>query len=149
MFASHRMPAVTEIRPGTYVYFDRNCVIGKWCQPEDVAARVICTVVSDAVPGKVVLDAGNKTLTSDRVFNDLNGGFGLILEYPQAKITRLSEEHGEVDLSQSDRRPKLGERVSVIPNHICPCVNLQESAYLQHADGSLEKLNIEAKGKLS
>jgi D-serine deaminase-like pyridoxal phosphate-dependent protein len=149
MFASHRMPTLTEIRPGTYVYFDRNCIIGKWCEPQDIAARVICTVVSDAVPGKVVLDAGNKTLTSDRVFNDLNGGFGLILEYPQAKITRLSEEHGEVDLSQSDRRPKLGERVSVVPNHICPCVNLQESAYVKRSDGTLERLDIEAKGKLS
>ena len=62
---------------------------------------------------------------------------------------RLSEEHGEVDISKCDRAPKLGERVGVIPNHICPCVNLQDNAWLKLADGKFEKLPIDARGKLS
>ena len=146
---SHLAPATTEIRPGTNIYFDRNSLFGGYCRLEDIAARITCTVVSTAVPGKCVLDAGTKTLTSDRLVGDLHGGFGLIVEYPDAKITRLSEEHGEVDLSACEKKPMLGERVHVIPNHICPCVNLQDSAWLQLPDGSVQTLAIEARGKLS
>ena len=64
-------------------------------------------------------------------------------------MARLSEEHGEVDLSLSDQRPKLGERVQVIINHICPCVNLQDQVWLKEEDGSLEPLPVDARGKLS
>ncbi|MCE9589343.1 MAG: alanine racemase [Planctomycetes bacterium] len=148
---SHHLKALTEIRPGTYIYYDRNCITGNWCAIDDVAAVIVCTVISDAVPGKCVLDAGTKTFTSDRLVGDATNqhGSGLIIEYPQAKIVRCSEEHAEVDLSLCDRRPKLGDRVRVIPNHICPCVNLQDQMYLRHEDGTIETLPIEGRGKLS
>ncbi len=92
---------------------------------DDCAATVLSTVVSTAVPGKCIIDAGSKTLTTDRMANDpTNGGFGLVVEYPEAKIVRLFEEHGELDLSNCEKRPKPGERIHVVPNHVCPCVNL-------------------------
>lgn len=147
---SHLIPALTEIRPGTYLYNDLNTVKVDACSLDDCAARILCTVVSNAVSGKVVLDAGSKTLTSDRAVDDpLHGGFGHVVEYPEAKVVRLSEEHGEVDIRWCEHRPQLGQRVHVIPNHICPCVNLQDSAWLATADGSLEALPIDARGKLS
>ncbi|MCX5661683.1 MAG: alanine racemase [Planctomycetota bacterium] len=148
---SHLIPALTEVRPGTYIYMDRNYMTGGWATIDDCAARLLCTVVSDAVPNKVVLDAGSKTFTSDRLLGDPGAakGFGLIVEYPQATIVRCSEEHGEVDLAACEKRPKLGERVQVIPNHICPCVNLQDTIWLKQPDGSLEPLPIEARGHLS
>ncbi|WP_437204039.1 hypothetical protein [Planctomicrobium sp. SH664] len=71
-----------------------------------------------------------------------------MLEYPGAKIVRLSEEHGELDLTGSERQPQLGERVTIIPNHICPCVNLMSTAQLLLADGSLKPLTIDARGLL-
>lgn len=151
-FQSHHVPAMTEIRPGTYIYYDRNCIAGKWCDIDDCAARVVCTVVSNAVPGKCVIDAGSKTLTSDRLYNDpggANAGFGLLVEYPQAKIVRLTEEHGEIDLSKCDRVPRLGERVHVIPNHICPCVNLHNSVWLRDESGAEEVTPVDARGRLS
>jgi len=43
----------------------------------------------------------------------------------------------------------VGERVTVIPNHICPCVNLQDTAWLQQADGRLRRLPVDARGRLS
>src|SRR5690606_7717127 len=59
---SHLVSAYTEIRPGTYIYNDRNCVVGAWCGGvEDCAATLLCTVVSTAVPGKAVIDAGSKS----------------------------------------------------------------------------------------
>jgi D-serine deaminase-like pyridoxal phosphate-dependent protein len=96
----------------------------------------------------VVIDAGTKTLTSDRNVTQPNSGFGYVVEYPQASIIRLSEEHGEVDISRCDNVPGLGDRISVIPNHICPCVNLQDSVVLEQEDGSLSQLMVEARGKL-
>ena len=92
---------MTEIRPGTYLFYDWNCGAPGQVSVDDCAARLICTVVSDAVPGKVVIDAGSKTLTNDRLGSDPeNGGHGHLPDYPEAKIIRLSEEHGEVDISQ-------------------------------------------------
>lgn len=47
----------------------------------------------------------------------------LILEYPEAHIDSLSEEYGHVDFSRCARKPEIGERVSVIPNHGCVVIN--------------------------
>ncbi len=145
---SHLVATYTEIRPGTYVYNDMNCVYAGACSLEEVAAKVVCTVISDAVPDKVVLDGGTKTFTSDRNGPRPDSGHGYIMQYPQAKIVRLSEEHGEVDVSQCDRRPKLGERVEVIPNHICPCVNLHDAFWLRSGD-ELHRLPVDARGRIS
>ena len=123
---SHLISRLTEIRPGTYVFNDMNCVHGKCATVDDCAARIISRVISTAVPGQIVLDAGSKTLTSDRCSPAPDSGHGYIVEYPQAKITKLSEEHGQVDVSKCERVPKVGQRLSVIPNHICPCINLQD-----------------------
>ena len=148
-YQSHLVDCLTEIRPGTYIYNDMNTVSAGFCRLEDCAARVVCTVVSNAVPGKVVIDAGTKTLTSDRNITQPDSGHGYIVQYPQAKITRLSEEHGEVDITACDRAPSIGERVEIIPNHICPCINLQDAAFLRSAEGELHSFRIDARGKLS
>ncbi len=148
-YNSHLVPALTEIRPGTYIYNDRNTLAGAYCTLDECAASILATVVSDAVPDKVVVDAGTKTLTSDRLHgNNQSAGHGLIPQYPDAVITRLSEEHGEIDLSKSADRPRLGERVAIIPNHICPCINLQDNIWLQEDSDALRPLPIEARGKL-
>jgi D-serine deaminase-like pyridoxal phosphate-dependent protein len=147
-FQSHQIPEYTEIRPGTYIYNDMNTVRGGYCTLEDCAARLICTVVSTAVPGQVVIDAGSKTLTSDRCAPAPDSGHGYVLEYPEARITRLSEEHGQVDIRACRGSPQLGERVTVIPNHICPCVNLQDAVWWRDEAGQLQELLIDARGLL-
>jgi D-serine deaminase-like pyridoxal phosphate-dependent protein len=147
-YQSHHVAAYTEIRPGTYIYNDMNTVYAGACTLEEVAARVVCTVISDAVPDKVVLDGGTKTFTSDRNGPRPDSGHGYVVQYPGAKIVRLSEEHGEVDLSQCEKRPKLGERVEVIPNHVCPCVNLHDAVWLQ-SGGELHRMPVDARGKIS
>jgi D-serine deaminase-like pyridoxal phosphate-dependent protein len=148
-FQSHAMSHLTEVRPGTYIFNDMNCVAGGFAQIDDCAARIVCTVVSTAVSKQFVIDAGTKTLTSDRCGPAPESGHGRILEYPDAKIVKLTEEHGQVDVSTSPRVPKIGERVTVIPNHICPCVNLQDRVWWRESDGSLEPLNVDARGKLN
>ena len=145
---SHAVRGLTEIRPGTYAYYDANCVAGGWCSLDDCAARMTCTVVSTAVPSKCVIDAGSKTLTSDRRFDAPDkAGFGYVVELPNAKISRLSEEHGEIELN-GEPPPKIGQRLTVIPNHICPCVNLHDRFWFREEDGRLTESRVDARGKV-
>lgn len=147
-FQSHLVPEYTEIRPGTYLYNDMNTVHGGYCSLADCGAQIVCTVVSTAVPGQVVIDAGSKTLTSDRCGPAPESGHGYVVEYPEARITRLSEEHGQVDVRDCQRAPRLGERVTVIPNHICPCVNLQDAVWWRDEQGQLLELVVDGRGML-
>jgi D-serine deaminase-like pyridoxal phosphate-dependent protein len=148
-YQSHLIPQVTEIRPGTYIYNDMNTVAAGFCTLDDCAATLVCTVVSTAVPGKVVIDGGSKTFSSDRNVRRPESGHGYVVEYPQAKVARLSEEHGELDITACERAPSVGDRVHIIPNHICPCVNLQDTAWLRAADGRVRSIIIDTRGKLS
>ena len=148
-YQSHLIHSGTEIRPGTCVYNDLNIVRGGFGSIDDCAASVVCTVVSDAVKDQVILDGGSKTLTMDRCGPAPDSGHGLIVEYPEAVIGKLTEEHAQVDVSRCTARPRVGERVTVIPNHICPVVNLHDTAWWWEADGSLQVLPIDARGKLS
>jgi len=149
LYQLHHLKAITEIRPGTYVFNDMSTVAGGYCKIEDCAARVTATVISTAVPGKCVVDAGTKTLAADRNSVRPESGFGYVVEYPDAKIVRLTEEHGEIDITGCDHSPKTGDRLTLIPNHICPCVNLQAIAWTRNLDGSLQPLRIDARGLIS
>ena len=146
---SHLIARMTEIRPGTYIYNDMNCVYGHSATLDDCAARILCTVVSTAVPGQVVLDAGSKTLTSDRCGPAPDSGHGYVVEFPRAKIAKLSEEHAHVDVTGCDRMPKVGDRVTVIPNHICPCINLQDVVWWQERGEPPRPLPVDARGKVA
>jgi D-serine deaminase-like pyridoxal phosphate-dependent protein len=148
-YQSHWVEDLTEIRPGTYIFNDMNLVHGGFCTLDDCAARVVATVVSTAVPGQFVLDAGSKTLSSDRCVPAPDSGHGYVCEYPEARIAKLSEEHAQVDARDCQRQPKIGEQVTIIPNHICPVVNLQDFVWVRTADGPLEKTPVEARGKVS
>jgi D-serine deaminase-like pyridoxal phosphate-dependent protein len=149
-YNSQHVPEFTEIRPGNFIYNDSNGFRNNWCALEDCAACVVVTVVSNAVLGKCVIDGGSKTFSSDRLaLNPDKGGFGFIREFPNAKIVRLSEEHGEVDLSECPEHPRLGQRLHVIPNHMCPCVNLQDTFWLKMEDRRLEQMPVDARGRLS
>ena len=128
-FRSHDVPHQTEIRPGTYVYNDRTTAAIGACDRDDLAYTVLTTVVSTAVPGQAVLDAGSKALSSDPLRAPGHGGFGELLDRPEVTVARLSEEHGILDLSRTDWRPRVGEHVRIVPNHVCVSVNLQPTVH--------------------
>jgi D-serine deaminase-like pyridoxal phosphate-dependent protein len=121
MWQVHEHPEVTEHRAGIYVYGDRLTLRSGAVTLDTCALKVHTTVVSRPTLERGVLDAGSKSLSSD-----LHGldGYGYICEYPDAKIYALSEEHGHVDFSACARKPEIGERVTVIPNHCCTVTSL-------------------------
>jgi D-serine deaminase-like pyridoxal phosphate-dependent protein len=88
---------------------------------DNCALNITTTIISRPTADRGILDAGSKTLSSDLVGLE---GYGLILEYPDADIYALSEEHGHVDFSKCEHKPQIGERVTVIPNHCCVVSNL-------------------------
>jgi D-serine deaminase-like pyridoxal phosphate-dependent protein len=122
---AHEMPELTELRVGTYVFNDWGTVARGWAAFEDCAMTVMATVVSHPTSDRVILDSGNKTLSSD-AYDD---GYGYIVEYPEARIYQLNEEHGYVDVSACASQPKIGERVHVIPVHTCVVSNLHNQLY--------------------
>jgi D-serine deaminase-like pyridoxal phosphate-dependent protein len=109
---------VNELRAGTYSLLDRNDGT-----LDDGALRVEVTVISDAVPGQVVIDAGSKTFTSD---DHPDGGHGTIAGWPGLDLHTINEEHGYVGVGDAPDRPAVGERLQVLPNHACGCVNLHD-----------------------
>jgi len=123
-FRMHLIPGLTEIRPGTYVFNDRDTFSMGACAWEDCALTVLATVISDAVPGQVVIDAGVKALGREPIRAKEGGGYGAVLDHPAVSVARLSEEHGILDLSDSHWRPQVGEQVRIVPNHACVVTHL-------------------------
>ena len=117
----HTHSEVTEHRAGMYIFGDRITMSTGAVQPENCAFKVITTVVSRPTNDRGILDGGSKTFSSDLLGLE---GYGLILEYPDAVIAAQSEEHGHVDFSKCKRKPEIGERVTVVPNHCCVVSNL-------------------------
>ncbi|MGC9522456.1 MAG: D-TA family PLP-dependent enzyme [Anaerolineae bacterium] len=145
MWEAHTRSEVTEYRAGTYVYGDRAILKSGAMTLEQIALSVITTVVSRPTADRGVLDGGSKTFSSDLLGLE---GHGLILEYPEARFYAMSEEHGHVDFGACPHKPGIGERVTVIPNHVCPVSNLFEKV-VGVRDGEVEVVwSVAARGKL-
>lgn len=139
---------VNEVRPGTYIFNDRNTVGVSAALLDDCALSVLVTVVSTGVSGRAVIDGGSKTFSSDRYQAEDGIGFGLVKEDHAAQIERLSEEHGHVNISHSDRRYKVGDRLSVIPNHVCTTVNMHDEIYGIRGEQVEVVWRVEGRGKV-
>ncbi len=148
LYHSHELAGLTEIRPGTYVYNDVNTVRSGGCALEDCAAAVLATVVSTARPGQMIVDGGSKTFSSDRLANSAELTFGHVVEAPGARFHKMNEEHGYVDITHAEREFSIGDRVRIIPNHICVAVNLHEQMYGIRGDRVEEVWKVEGRGKL-
>lgn len=146
VWRTHEIDGVTEIRPGTYVYNDRTTAQIGACGWGDCALTVLATVVSTAVPGQAVIDAGSKALGREPGQGD-GDGFGALLDRPEVTVQRLSEEHGILDLGESAWRPAVGELVRVVPNHVCIAVHLHEVIYGIRGDRIETSWPVVARGR--
>jgi D-serine deaminase-like pyridoxal phosphate-dependent protein len=145
---SHLVEGLTEIRPVTYVFNDRNTAGVGACAWEDCALRVLVTVVSTAVKGRAIVDGGSKTFSGDRWISGEKTGFGRVMEHPGVEFTSMSEEHGHLDLAASEYSPAIGDRLSIVPNHVCACVNMHDSIYF-HRNGIVDgQWQVQGRGKI-
>ena len=141
---THEIGEITEIRAGVYIYADRTCLAEGSATLDDCALRIRGTVVSRPTKERAILDTGSKTLNSDAAPN--TPGYGLVLEYPDATIYDLSEEHGHVAVDTASPGPDVGEVVTIVPNHACPVSNLFDEVALHRSGHIVAILPVAARG---
>jgi D-serine deaminase-like pyridoxal phosphate-dependent protein len=136
------IPRTTDIRPGTYVFYDASSLANDLCTEADCALRVLTTIVSTAVPGQCLIDGGSKTFSSDSTH-----GKGTLGYFPGRNWTmrKMNEEHGYVEISGPAR---VGEKVWVIPSHVCPAVNLHDEVWYGRKGRVDGKWTVAARGKV-
>jgi D-serine deaminase-like pyridoxal phosphate-dependent protein len=139
---SHLLPELTEMRVGTYVFWDWSSVNNGWASFDDCAMRIRATVVSANEPSRVILDSGSKTVNAETV----DGLYGYIVEYPNARLHQVNEEHGFVDFTKCDTVPNVGDIVHIIPVHTCVVTNLHNQIYGVRADKVVHIWDVAARG---
>lgn len=144
LFESHRT-RMTELRPGNYALLDRSEARGAY-ELDDCALRVQATVVSISVPGRVILDAGSKTL-SEAAAPPGASGFGAVVGHPEIVIEALNEEHA-IGTAGPESELAVGDRVELIPNHVCTCVNLHDVLYAARGGEVEAEFAVAARGKV-
>lgn len=147
-YFTEKLPGVNEIRPGTYIYNDMNTVGTGACTLEDCAATALVTVVSTAVENRAMVDGGSKTFSSDLSRTGVAGGYGRVVEDPAAVLARFNEEHGHLDIGRSTKKYRVGERLRVIPNHVCTMINMHDEVYGVRGDTVEVTWKVEGRGKL-
>ncbi|MCW2911092.1 MAG: alanine racemase protein, partial [Actinomycetia bacterium] len=135
---------VTELRPGVYAFNDAQQVILGSCTLDEVALSVLATVVSTPAPDRFVLDSGAKVLGYDRPA--WAPGHGLLPAFPEATITGLWEHHA-VAVTGAGERPAVGDRVVVVPNHVCTVVNLVDELHVVQDGRIAERWPVDARGR--
>lgn len=137
---------ITEMRPGTYVFKDNTHFRYGLFGPDRCAARILVTVASKPAPDRAIVDSGSKTLTMDKSHG--YPGHGYIVGHPNAKVDRLSEEHGVVIADDGVLNFEVGDVLEIIPNHICPAVNLQDELVIIRDGVEVDRWKIAARGKI-
>jgi D-serine deaminase-like pyridoxal phosphate-dependent protein len=137
---------VNEIRPGNYVFYDGIQRALGVCLPGQCSLFVLATIISKPAPQRVIIDAGSKALNLDRGAQShiMIDGYGTLLNFT-GTISRLSEEHGIIELEQPIEN-KIGSPVFILPNHACAVSNLFENYYLVDQNGYTQ-IPVSARGK--
>lgn len=139
---SHLIPELTEMRVGTYVFWDWRSVTKGWTTLDDCAMRIRATVVSANEASRVILDSGSKTVNAENI----DGLYGYIVEYPEARLYQVNEEHGYVDFTAYESLPKVGDILHIIPIHTCVVTNLHNQIYGVQGDEIAQVWDVTARG---
>ena len=147
LWHSHLLPRLTEVRAGTVIYNDLDMAGMGVARDADCAYSILATVVSTSVPGRAVVDAGSKALSKE-LHDTAGAGYAALAGRPEVRVVALSEEHGVLDVTRTDWRPRVGELVRLLPNHVCVSVNLQDRV-IAHEGGNWETWPIEGRGRVA
>jgi D-serine deaminase-like pyridoxal phosphate-dependent protein len=138
---------VTEIRPGQYLFGCANVVAQGAMRADDVALFARATVISRPADDRAVVDAGSKTLSSDGPWEP-GCGFGHLESDPSTRVMGLWEEHGVLTLGEASRGLRVGDRVSIVPNHVCSAINLHDRLVGVRDDRVETTWSVAARGRI-
>lgn len=141
--APYAVEGVTEVRPGTYVFNDRLQFTLGSCGAGEIALVVATTVVSRSW-GRVAVDAGAKTLSKD--LPPLLDGYGAVVGSPQLRITALYDHHGIIE-GRDDDLPDVGDVLFIVPNHVCPVVDLARELHLVGGPRGFQRWAVSARSQ--
>ena len=138
---------VTEIRPGTYVFNDVQQMRLGTATEATCAARILTTVVARPTAERFLIDAGTKSFSGDGRDGPPFPGRGVVAGRADLILDFMNEEHG-VGHIVGNAELRIGERLEVIPLHVCSAVNLFDTAY-GVLDGRVDhEIAIAARGKV-
>ena len=143
------LDGITEIRPGTYIFMDASQA-NAYGSDRRNAATVLATVISRPTPERVILAVGAKGITAQTrtVGICATKGLGRIKGWPDVEIYDVYDEHAIIYNRAFRDAVRVGDKVEIIPNHICPVVNLHEVAYLVSQGQVVEEIPVLCRGKL-
>jgi len=144
------VPGITEVRPGTYVFYDVNYARMGVCDLSQCALKIRARVISRPASDRAVIDAGSKVLTTEKRGDGAEDpGYGHIEGFPGTHIEALWEEHGVLRLDAEGRQLEVGDVLEIIPNHVCPTVNLADVWYGVRSGTVEQEFPIAARGRTS
>jgi Predicted amino acid aldolase or racemase len=141
---------VTEIRPGTYIFNDHMVCKEGAAKPEDIAVRIYATVVSVPCKEYAVIDGGTKTFPMDIALDTAPyyyPGYALVEGNDDLQLRRMNEEHGIISSRSGDTGLHVGDKLALIPIHVCTAINLQNEVYLLE-ENNLRREVVAARGML-
>jgi D-serine deaminase-like pyridoxal phosphate-dependent protein len=126
---------LTELQVGSYIFLDREY---RDCALEggfELSLFVDATVISANAPDMVTIDAGLKALSPDAGVPEVAGG---------GTYRFMGDEHGAI----SDRAlPGPGGRVTLIPGHCDPTVNLYDAYHVVEHGEVVDVWPVTARGR--
>lgn len=142
-----RVPGVTEVRPGTYVFFDRMTTRARANTLDEIALVVLATVVSRPSSGIAIIDAGSKTFCGDVIPANIGlEGYGVTVDGHSGIVERMYEEHGFVRLADGFS-PAIGDQLAFYPNHVCTTVNLSDELVIIQQGIVTDRWQVAARGR--
>jgi len=126
----------TEIQAGSYVFMDADYARirsrGGDGLPFECSLYMLTTVTSANRPGQLTIDAGTKSLA-------VNGPAPhVIIGAPEgARFSFAGDEHGIISLPETNRAPRLGERILMSVTHCDPTINLFSAVHTVSQNGDL------------
>lgn len=138
---------ITEVRPGTYVFFDRMTTQVGTSKLDEIALSILATVVSRPAPDLAIIDAGSKTFCGDVIPANVGlEGYGATMDGQNGVVIRMNEEHGTVRLAPGFN-PEIGDKLLFFPNHVCTTVNLSDEVLVTQGGIVKTTWRVAARGR--
>jgi D-serine deaminase-like pyridoxal phosphate-dependent protein len=145
--SSALVPGVTEVRPGTYVFFDRMTTRAGTSTRDEIALSILATVVSRPAPDVAIIDAGSKTFCGDIIPENAGlSGYAVTTDVSNGVVVRMNEEHGIVRLA-AGFAPEVGDKLAFFPNHVCTAVNLSDELVVEREGIVQDVWAVAARGR--
>ncbi len=136
---------VEVVRPGAYMFGDMSLsVSSQVMERSDVAVHILATVVDRPEPGLALIDAGTKVFSSDKARSALHG---IAVDGRDIHAAALNEEHGYLRGDDVDTL-KIGDRLQLMPPHVCTVINLTDSVAIVEGDKVVDCWQVAARGKV-